>query len=56
MKLRFHISGLRDMGALVYENPELPIPEIVKFKSTTLFFSQMNILDIPLRESGFCDP
>jgi hypothetical protein len=32
--------GLRAMGALVDENPEMPISKITEVKSTTLFFSQ----------------
>jgi hypothetical protein len=56
MKLGFLISGLRAMGALGDENPELLIPKIVEVKSMALCFSQMDGLDIPLRELGFCDP
>jgi hypothetical protein len=55
-KSGFHISGLRAMGALGNENPKLSIPKIAEVKSTTLFFSQTNDLDLPLHESGFCDP
>jgi hypothetical protein len=56
MKSGFRISGLRAMGALVDENPELLIPEITEVKSMTLCFSQTDGLDLPLRESGFHDP
>jgi hypothetical protein len=55
-KSRFHISGLRAMGALGDENPKLLILEITEVKSMTLFFSQIDGLDLPLRESGFHDP
>jgi hypothetical protein len=48
MKPGFHISGLRDMGALVDENPEMSIPEIAEVKSSALCFSQMDDPDLIL--------
>jgi hypothetical protein len=48
MKPGFLILGLRAMCALVDENPEMSIPEIVEVKSSTLCFSQMDDPDLIL--------